>query len=273
MANDPSVQFLYGNAFGRMILSGIMKSRADRLMVKFLWSPASKCVIKSYARKHGVKITEEQYKSFGSFRDFFARVENHEFDENPDHLVSPCDGWLSTFPIEEDSTFAIKGSHYRIADFLQDEELAETYKGGDCLIFRLCASDYHHYCYIDHGYQGANHYIPGELHSVQPIVAENIPVYVLNRRSWTLLTTEHFGPVVQTEIGALVVGGIVNGRQNTRVRKGEEKGHFELAGSTIVLLFQKDRMKLDDAVLKTLETNEEARVEYGKYIGTACANA
>ena len=32
-------------------------------------------------------------------------------------------------------------------DFLQDEELAKNYHNGLCLIFRLCASDYHHYSY------------------------------------------------------------------------------------------------------------------------------
>lgn len=33
------------------------------------------------------------------------------------------------------------------------------------------------------------------------------PVYTLNRRMWTLLATEHFGPVVQTEVGAWWWGG------------------------------------------------------------------
>ncbi len=267
-SNDPSVQFLYGTAMGRCILKFIMKSRVDRLVVRFLWSPFSKFIIKGYARKHHIPLTDQQRKNFGSFRDFFARIhKNIPIDDTPEHLISPCDGWLSAFPIAEDSTFAIKNSHYRIADLLQDEELGETFHGGDCLIFRLCASDYHHYCYIDHGYQGEIHNIPGTLHSVQPIVCDTLPVYVLNRRSWTLLATEHFGPVVQTEIGALIVGGIVNERHNTRFRKGEEKGHFELAGSTIVLLFQKGRIKLDRTLLDLLTHEEEVRVKYGEYIG------
>ena len=43
---------------------------------------------------------------------------------------------------------------------------------------------------------------------------------------------------------SLVVGGIVNLRENQPVRRGEEKGYFELAGSTITLLFQKGRIKI-----------------------------
>lgn len=271
--NDPSVQFLYDTVLGRCILKFIMKSRADRLVVRFLWSPFSRFAIKGYARKHDVPLTDEQRKNFGSFRDFFARVQdNIRIDVTPEHLISPCDGWLSAFPIAEDSMFAIKNSHYRLADLLQDEELAQTFHGGDCLILRLCASDYHHYCYIDHGYQGEIHSIPGTLHSVQPIVCEKLPVYALNRRSWTLLATEHFGPVVQTEIGALIVGGIVNERQNSRFCKGEEKGHFELAGSTIVLLFQKGRIQLNGNLVQMLTRENEVRVHYGEYIGNEINN-
>jgi phosphatidylserine decarboxylase len=268
--SDLSVQFLYSTVLGRSILKLIMKSRLDRLAVKFLWSPFSKFLIKGYAHRHGIPLTEKQRKSFGSFRDFFARgKENPWVDITPGHLISPCDGWLSVFPITEDSTFSIKSSHYRLADFLQDEKLAQTFHEGSCLIFRLCASDYHHYCYIDHGYQGEVHNIAGLLHSVQPIVCEKLPVYVLNRRSWTLLETEHFGPVVQTEIGALIVGGIVNGWKNGRFCKGDEKGHFELAGSTIVLLFQKGRMQFNDNLVQRTSRENEVRVHYGEYIGNA----
>lgn len=40
------------------------------------------------------------------------------------------------------------------------------------MILRLCANDYHHYCYIDDGFQGRNHFVKGLLHSVQPIALE-----------------------------------------------------------------------------------------------------
>lgn len=187
----------------------------------------------------------------------------------PDHLISPCDGWLSVCPIEGSSCFSIKGSQYHLEDLLRDEEIAKTYYGGDCLIIRLNPSDYHHYCYIDDGYQGKNHYIPGQLHSVHPIACEAAPVYTLNRRSWTLMVTEHFGPVVQTEVGALIVGGICNPRENTRFVKGMEKGHFELAGSTIALLFQKDRICLNPDIRQITDTGAECRVEMGMWIGTS----
>ncbi len=265
-----SVSYLYGTRSGRFFLKVIMKLHLDRIAAKFLWSPCSKLLIGKYIKKNGIEVTPEEMKNFRSFRDMFARKKDDiEFDKEPCHLISPCDGLLSVFPIDEDSCFHLKGSHYKIGDFLQDKTLEGNYLGGTCMIFRLCVSDYHHYCYIDDGYQGKNNFIPGVLHSVQPIAFEKFPVFVLNKRSWCLLTTEHFGPVVQCEIGALVVGGIFNEKENARFCKGTEKGHFELAGSTIILLFEKGQVSLKEELAIGLSENEEIRVKLGEWIGIA----
>lgn len=85
------------------------------------------------------------------------------------------------------------------------------------------------------------------------------------------MVTEHFGPVVQTEVGTLVVGGIFNERENTRFLKGMEKGHFELAGSTIVLLFQKGRIRLNPSLRDCLADGREFRVEQGMWLGEAAS--
>ena len=152
-----------------------------------------------------------------------------------------------------------------------DAALAERYRDGTCLLFRLCAYDYHHYAYIDGGRQGQNHYIEGQLHSVQPIASEHYPIFTLNRRSWCVLDTDHFGPVVQTEIGALVVGGIVNRPQGPMAR-GQEKGYFDLCGSTITLLFEKGRAALLPELAERTAEGREVRVEQGQWIGTALEN-
>lgn len=265
-----SVDFLYGTGLGRGILKIVMCLHLDRVAVWFLRSFLSKPMIGRYARKNGIALSEAQRKAFGSYRDFFVRMRDDlEIDMTPDHLISPCDGWLSAFKIDKEQVFSIKKSHYRVSDFLKDEALAERYRGGTLLVFRLCASDYHHYCYIDDGHVGENHPIPGVLHSVQPIACETYPIYVLNKRSWCLLETEHFGSVVQCEIGALVVGGIANEKENARFRKGEEKGHFELAGSTIVLLLEQGKIALNSEIEKALSESEEARVLLGQWIGVA----
>lgn len=285
--NNWGIRFLYGTKIGNRMLQWILEHHVDFLIVLFLESCLSKLWITFYIRTHGISMREFEGQTYGSFAEFFVRKRpDIEVDLCPEHLISPCDGLLSAYPIERDSSFYIKGFQYRLEDFLlknsagfaadgvaytQEANLCKAFEGGTCLIFRLCASDYHHYCYIDDGFQGENHYIPGELHSVQPLACETYPVYTLNRREWSLMESEHFGPVLQVEIGALVVGGIVNEQENTRVKKGIEKGRFELCGSTIVLLFQKNQIELLPEVKKILSKGEEYQVKQGMWIGNGAA--
>ena len=221
------ISFLYGTVLGRSILKMVLKLHIDRMIVRFLWSPWSRTLVGWYIRRNQIPIDRQQMKGFCSFQQFFVRErKRNAVDLRPDHLISPCDSWMTSVPLGGDQSFFIKGSCYHLEDLIGDSKIAERFRGGICLIFRLTASDYHHYCYIDDGYQGAIHFMPGVLHSVQPVACETYPVYTLNRRCWCLMTTEHFGPVIQTEIGALVVGNICNERENCRFCRGQEKGHF-----------------------------------------------
>ena len=267
--NDGAVRFLYGTVMGRGLLKAVQKLHLDRLAVWYLRSRLSKPYISKFAQKNHIPLSREALDQFPTYRDFFLRERTPlPLDRTPDHLISPSDGWLSAYTVREGSRFAIKGSRYRVRDLLGDEALARRYEDGLCLVVRLCASDYHHYCYIDDGTQGPNHFIEGQLHSVQPIACETYPIFTLNRRSWCLLDTEHFGPVVQTEIGALVVGGIVNAPEGPMAR-GWEKGYFDLAGSTIVLLLEPGRVRLRPELEGELDTERETRVEQGQWVATA----
>ena len=267
--NDGSVRFLYGTAPGRALLQVIQGLRLDRLAVRYLRSRLSRPYMVRFARKNDIPLPPEDLKKYPTYRDFFLRERPpRPVDTAPDHLISPCDGYLSAYPIRSDSSFAIKGSRYGVKDLVQDEALAKGYEGGLALVFRLCASDYHHYCYIDDGRQGPNHYIEGKLHSVQPIACEHYPIFTLNRRSWCRLDTAHFGPVIETEIGALIVGGIVNRPEGPMVR-GREKGYFGLSGSTIVLLLEPGRIELLPELAACMDTEREIRVEQGQWVATA----
>ena len=66
------------------------------------------------------------------------------------------------------------------------------------------------------------------------------------------------------EVGAMLVGRIVNEKISAcDVKRGEEKGHFEYGGSTIILLIQKDRAVIDGSFL----TATEVPVIMGQVIG------
>lgn len=270
--NDKSVEFLCTTKFGRLLLHLILLIKIPKLMGGFLRSPFSHFLISNFIKKNDIDMADFTNQKYVSFNDFFTRKKEISFDTEKNHLISPCDSLLSVYPITEDSRFHIKGFDYSLIDFFEveseaDENLIEKYKGGSCLVFRLCATDYHRFCYIDDGYQTENHYIEGSLYSVQPAACENFRVYTKNRRSWTLLKTENFGTVAQIEIGAFSVGGIKNLHENYNFKKGEEKGYFDLHGSTIVLLFEKDKIDLLEDILESVKKNREHPVKAGALIG------
>lgn len=274
MSSEKGVRFLYGTALGRSVLKTVMLCRLDKVAVWFLCSSMSRCVIPGYIKRHNIPMNCFVPARYDSFRSFFLREKKeHTYDSVAEHLISPCDGWLSAYPIREDSSFRIKGSYYRISDLLNNPAIGRRFNGGVCLVFRLSASDYHHYCYVDDGIVAESGFIEGKLHSVQPIACETYPVYSLNRRAWSLLETEHFGSVVQTEIGALIVGGIVNNPVDSSFSRGDKKGHFDLSGSTIVLLMQKDTITLQPWITDCLMRGQEARVAFGMRIGSHAPSA
>jgi phosphatidylserine decarboxylase len=272
-ANDKSVQFLYGTKGGRVLLHAILALRVPKLLGVALRSPFSRFYIKSFVQKNGIDMTGFEGVKFKSFNDFFTRKKEISFDSDLTHLISPADSLLSVYEITEDAKFHIKGFDYTLEDFFEPErfdmtkkDTTELFKGGLCLIFRLCATDYHRYCYIDNGTQNGNHFIQGSLYSVQPLVAENFRLYTKNRRSWTILDTENFGKIAQIEVGAFSVGGIKNNIEIGSFKKGEEKGYFDLHGSTIVLLLQKNKVRILEEIKKTTGTGIEHRVKIGEHV-------
>ena len=161
----------------------------------------------------------------------------------------------------------IKQSSYSIPRLLHSRKLAKRYEGGYCLVFRLCVDNYHRYHYFDDGIKGPNHFIQGKLHTVQPIALEKVPVFTENSREFTVMKTKNFGRVVQMEVGAMLVGRIVNHHGRHVFRRGEEKGFFKYGGSTIILLFEKDRLFLYDEILQASALGIETPVTAGEKLG------
>lgn len=266
--NSKSVVFLCSSPFGRFLYNLTLFLQIPKIMGAFLRSPLSKFFIKGFVKKNNIDMSAFAGVKFKSFNDFFTRKDNSRKPElSPETLISPCDSALSVFNIEENSTFKIKGFDYTLKDFFETDEFDKTFSGGNALIFRLAATDYHRYCYIDSGSLEKNHFLKGKLYSVQPVCCRTFKVYTKNRRSWTILHTQNFGDVAQVEVGAFSVGGIKNHHENYSFSKGEEKGYFDLHGSTIVMLFRKNTIKLDEEILAQTANGKETTVKYGQPIG------
>lgn len=265
-----SLCFLYENLLGRLILKGLVHPSVSRLCGRFMESRLSRRLIKGFIQKNGINMQTYEKREYTSFNDFFCRrLSCFSFDRAPDRLIAPCDAKLSAFPITQEREFFIKGIPYRIEELLQNRELDRIYEGGYCLIFRLAVDDYHRYCYVDDGRKGQNIFIPGKLHTVQPIALRRVNIYRENCREYTVMETEHFGTVTQVEVGALLVGKILNHHQETDFKRGQEKGMFCYGGSTIVLLLEKGRAELDMEILDNTKASLETIVKIGEPIGRA----
>jgi phosphatidylserine decarboxylase len=135
------------------------------------------------------------------------------------------------------------------------------------LIFRLTVDDYHRYCYMADGQKEANVKIPGVLHTVNPIANDVVPIYKENAREYSILHTEHFGDVLMMEVGALLVGKIVNHPTAPQVRRGDEKGFFRFGGSTVILIFKPGTLVPDADLVENSNMGFETVVKYGEKIG------
>ena len=263
---------LYRTRSGRLLLKTLVRPRFSRFAGRVLDSRVSRRYIPRFARKNNINLLEAEEREYHSFNDFFTRNLKEgmrPISMEPKSLISPCDSLLSVYPIEEGATFSIKDSRYTVGSLLQNDRLKQKFQGGVCAIFRLTVSDYHRYCYFDDGTKEENVFIPGFLHTVNPISLDRYPIYKTNSREYTLLHTENFGDVVQMEVGALLVGRIVNYHQNHRFTRGEEKGRFEFGGSTIVLLFEKGSVKFSQEMFDYSQKGWEKKVLMGEKIGEA----
>ena len=257
--------FLYTTAAGRCLLKLLSSRPLSKLCGAFLDSRLSAFLIKGFVRKNNIDLSDYELDGIKTFNQFFRRRikdGKRPFDMDPDHLCSPCDGLLTVYPINDEGTvIPVKQSAYTIASMLKDKELATRYNGGWCLVFRLCVDNYHRYAYPVSGVKGPNIFIPGILHTVQPIALEKFPVFAQNCREYTVIESDEFGRVVQMEVGAMLEGRIVNLEQAGVAERGHEKGYFEYGGSTVILLIEKDRLAIRHNLLET-------PVKMGQCVGT-----
>ena len=265
-----ATRFLYNTVPGRILLKLLITRPISQIAGLTLRCPASRILIKGFIKRNNIDLSEYLDVKFKSFNDFFIRKIKEEYRPLPgsNHdVASPSDGKLTAYQISAESVFNIKHSKYSVENMLRDKDLANEFSGGVCLIFRLTPDDYHRYIYTDDGEVLLRKHIKGVLHTVRPIAFERYDVFCENTREYSVIKTESFGKVVQMEVGALFVGRITNNNKSRTIKRGDEKGMFEFGGSTIVMLFQKDRIIVDNTILDNTQQDKETIVKLGTKIG------
>ncbi len=226
-------------------------------------------VIRWFVGRYGVNMAEAanpDIAGYKSFNEFFTRPLRDGARPLVDaDFLSPVDGAISQFgAIARDQIFQAKGHSYSTTALVGgDRELAARFENGSFATLYLSPRDYHRIHMPCDGKLTRMIYVPGALFSVNPTTARGVPgLFARNERVVCVFETAD-GPFVLTLVGATIVGsmatvwhGVVNpprpgvirewryDEQNVVLRKGEEMGRF-LLGSTVVMLFPKDRLSFN----------------------------
>ena len=265
-----SLRYLYSGA-GRPILRICSSRGIANLYASYLNSRLSRRKIKKFVKRHGIDLNEYKPVKYRSFNEFFSREikpESRPVEMQANCLISPCDGKLTAFKIDGNSVFRVKGFDYSVSTLLKNGELAKSFEGGVCLIFRLTVNDYHRYVFFDSGTCEEKVFIKGRLHTVQPTALEKRKVFTENCREYTLMHTDNFGDALQIEVGAMFVGRIAN-NDKRQFERGDEKGCFEFGGSTIILILKEGVAKIDDEIFENTRNGYETVIKCGECIGKA----
>lgn len=270
---DKFLEKLYTSRAGRQLVKFLIRPCVSRAGGWFLDRKVSAVAIKPFVKANGISLEDYEKSHFDSYNDFFMRrvkSGRRPVDMDSSHLIAPCDSKLMSYQITEDAEFTIKSTKYSMESLTRSKKLAKKYSGGCLLLFRLTVDDYHRYCYVDQGKKSGNHFINGVFHTVNPVANDHYPIYKENTRCISFLHSENFGTLMMIEVGALMVGKIVNYHEEKMVRRGEEKGRFEFGGSTVILCLKKGQAAIDPDILLNSGDGIETKVRYGEKIGTKC---
>lgn len=267
------LNILYNHVVGRMFLKIAIHPFFSEMGGFFYRSPLSRGKIISFIKEYNIDLADFETKKYKSFNDFFTRKikpGKRTVDAGKRVLIAPADSKLIIYPIEKDNRITIKGVSYTLSQLVGNKVNLDAFEGGQCLVFRLAMDDYHRYCFVDRGQIVKRFKIKGRLHTVSSISKE-YPIYRENTRVVNLMKTKNFGGVICIEVGALLVGRMYNHRIRD-FYKGQEKGYFELGGSTIVYLLKANRVQLDEDILAVCNEETEVKVLMGERIGVRVAD-
>ena len=284
---DVFLQKMYGTALGRKLLSVLVQPVVSRIAGRFMDSGLSAVLVSPFVQKNHIDLSQYEKKEFTSYNDFFTRKirpSSRPFAEAAEAFTAPCDSKLSVYPITEEAQFCIKDTQYTMESLTRSKRVAKEYEGGILCVFRLTVDDYHRYAFVDDGELSREFHIPGVYHTVNPVAGEYYPIYKENTRDqimnistpsisgvsreFCIQKSRHFGHLLLMEVGALLVGRIVNHDIEQTVSRGEEKGYFEFGGSTVIVAVQAGQVRIDEDIWQNSAEGIETVVKQGEKIGT-----
>ncbi|HEY5716823.1 MAG TPA: archaetidylserine decarboxylase [Psychromonas sp.] len=255
----------------------LAKHLLSRLVGKLAAARAGKLttfLIKKFIKQFKVDMSEALHSSaddFKTFNDFFTRELKpgiRPIIEGDDNLALPVDGCVSQIgEIKEGRIFQAKGHDFSLRELLGGrDDVAAPFDEGLFSTIYLSPKDYHRIHMPISGKLEQMIFIPGDLFSVNPLTAQNVPnLFARNERAVAIFSTA-VGPMAMVLVGATIVAsietvwaGTIAPTKNKEIQywdyrdqdivlqKGAEMGRFKL-GSTIVALFPKGSVNFPESL-------------------------
>lgn len=241
----------------------------SRVMGGIFRTPLSRYLIRPLSFFYNIKL--DTYKipagGFRSLNQFFIRETNENYRQFPEmDLGSPIDGCVELFPgISDMSHFCIKWYHANLAEIFGSE--IDDFIWGDVCFCRLRFSDYHRFHFFDDGEILSSTPRDGPLYSVDNRVLD-AGLWIHNKSHLMRIRTANFGEILWLEVGATNVWSIINHKKKwEKFSRGKEKWYFELGGSAVLLIFQKDMIQWTSSLIEKTLQKEEYEVITGGILG------
>ena len=206
---------------------------------------------------------------FKSFNEFFTRdlkpgARSIEAIHDNSVLVSPADGvinminndvqWESEIPTKGGMTLSLK-------ELLEGSSFSEKFIGGTAMAVFLLPTNYHHFHAPISGVMVESKQDAGKRLFGMPDILDLInngnvaynkdySVFQDFRHGYYIIDTKEYGHIAMIPIGLQTIGSVVfeekfkdvEKNAPVEVYKGDKLGHFAYGGSTVLLLFEKNKL-------------------------------
>lgn len=275
---DGAIKFIYDNSFGQILAPIIASKPISQLYGCYQDWSISKSKVPPFVEKFNIDLsiykagsvpTDNKENSYKTFNEFFIRefeANQRDFVDDENKMPAFCEArYFGHQEINNDVEIPVKGKLLNSKDLLGGSKWSQIFEGGPLLVARLCPVDYHRYHYPLSGETLDSFQIKGQYHSVNPLALKSKPeIFIINERRASILETEKFGKLAYIEVGAAMVGKIIQSHDETTPHsKGDEKGYFLFGGSTVILLGEKGKWSPSDDILRNTKDGVETYLHLG----------
>jgi phosphatidylserine decarboxylase len=279
---DAFIKLLYQSSAGKILSPIFANKYLSKAYGKLQSSMVTQLKVPKFVKNFNIDLSEyeggsvkveNQELSYKNFNEFFIRKfrkGKRPFVQDSTILPACCEArYFGYDKIDENVLVPVKGKYLNATQLIGDADKAKDFEGGSLVIARLCPVDYHRYHYPDSGKTIESFPVHGQFHSVNPVALKHRPdIFIANERRVSILETKNFGKLAYIEVGAAMVGKIIQSHDEDKsFRRGQEKGYFLFGGSTVIVIGEQGRWTPSEDMVNNTRQGIETYLQLGEAMG------